>query len=164
MLIFEGELRERLKIPFGPVYTGKIVQAVFGKKVAAVGDYCVRELALAGRKPDIAVFDYVCMRKPIGKETREVIEENYPHPAHAKNPHGTVTDEMESELRIAAGKGEGAIRVDGEEDLASLVLMSLLPDGWALVYGQPEKGMVIVESSEATRKKAASFLASARKA
>jgi uncharacterized protein (UPF0218 family) len=163
MLVFEGQLRERLKIPFGPVYTGEIVHAIFGKKTAACGDYCVRELVEAGKKPDIAVFDYVCMRKPVDAKTRGVLEKNYPEPMLAKNPPGTITREMESALEKAVKEGWGAVQVDGEEDLASLVLMATLPDGWVLVYGQPEKGMVIVEASDRVRENAKAFMAKAKK-
>ena len=81
----------------------------------------------------------------------------------AKNPHGTITREMESALEKAVKEGWGAVQVDGEEDLASLVLMATLPDGWVLVYGQPEKGMVIVEASDRVRENAKAFMAKAKK-
>jgi uncharacterized protein (UPF0218 family) len=163
MLVFDGELRERLKRPFGPVYSGELLKVIAGKKIAAAGDYCIRKLIQAGMKPDIAVFDFVCMRKPVDDETREIIEKNYPNPVTVANAAGTITEEMDAAVGMVLKSGAGAVRVDGEEDLASLVLMALLPDGWVLAYGQPNEGMVLVEASQKIRDNAQALMARAGK-
>ena len=163
MLIFEGELREKLKRPFGPVEESVAKSALIGRKVAAVGDFYIRVLVEKGVKPQIAVFDYICMRKPVDAETRGVIEKNYPMPLHAANPPGTITDELMDSLLKVISAGKGAVKVEGEEDLAALALMSVLPDGWLLVYGQPNEGMVLVETSDRIRANAKAFMEKARK-
>ncbi len=163
MLIFEGRIRDMLKKPFGPVHKTVPAGMLSGRKIAAVGDFCIRRLSEAGVEPDIAVFDFMCMRRPIDEETRKLIEKKYPNPIRVENAAGTITDGLAGILSKAAEEEKAAVRVLGEEDLSSLALMAILPDGWVLAYGQPGEGMVLVEASEKIRGDAKSLMESARK-
>jgi uncharacterized protein (UPF0218 family) len=45
------------------------------------------------------------------------------------------------------------IEVEGEEDLATLACIDLLPKGGTVVYGQPDAGLVIVKIDAAIKKR-----------
>jgi uncharacterized protein (UPF0218 family) len=50
-------------------------------------------------------------------------------------------------------QGPVCIEVDGEEDLASLAAISLAPGGVTVIYGLPNKGVVVVDATTANKKK-----------
>jgi len=50
------------------------------------------------------------------------------------------------------------IEVNGEEDLATLPCIQMLPEGGTVVYGQPEKGLVVVNVDEKIKKKVEDIL------
>ena len=50
------------------------------------------------------------------------------------------------------------IVVEGEEDLATLAAISLANLGAKVIYGMPDKGMVVVDVNQRSKKRANSFL------
>jgi hypothetical protein len=50
------------------------------------------------------------------------------------------------------------VEVDGEEDLLAVVTVLAAPAGSIVVYGQPNKGVVIVTVTETTKANAAKIL------
>ena len=50
------------------------------------------------------------------------------------------------------------VLVDGEEDLAVLPLILILPDSSVILYGQPNEGVVFCEVNPTLRKKAEELL------
>ena len=65
---------------------------------------------------------------------------------HTKNPAGTIKAVAWDALwKAITLKSEVSVIVEGEEDLLVLPLISMLPTGSLIVYGQPDEGMVIVE-------------------
>ena len=43
------------------------------------------------------------------------------------------------------------IEVEGEEDLAALVAIATAPDGAHVIYGLPQRGLMVVEVNDDTR-------------
>jgi uncharacterized protein (UPF0218 family) len=76
----------------------------------------------------------------------------------AKNPPGTITDELAEAIGDLVRNPPGVIFVDGEEDLAVIPLVLAAPAGAAILYGQPGEGVVLRIVDETARQEAASML------
>jgi hypothetical protein len=76
-----------------------------------------------------------------------------------RNEPGTVSRALVAALADAVGRpAPVTVRVDGEEDLATLPALLAAPPGAAVVYGQPDEGMVLVDVDDAARSRARSLL------
>ncbi|XOB41310.1 MAG: DUF359 domain-containing protein [Candidatus Nealsonbacteria bacterium] len=108
------------------------------KKVITVGDYC--SLALPS---DVKIFD--------GKIKREPVENILPFSLECSNPAGVINAEV-WQIVDQAIKEEKNIFVEGEEDLLVIPAVLLSEKGTAIIYGLPDKGIGIIESSEKVKK------------
>ncbi len=160
------ELRRRLKRPHGRVYAGRSAARSLKecKFVVSVGDIATEILLANGVAPAVAIIDFKCRRKSIGKKTRAAIHKFRAKTLKAKNLPGTVSRALYNACRKAFSdrKFPAKIVVDGEEDLAVIPAVIFAPDGAAVYYGQPGKGGVIVEVNGASRKKFKQIYASMR--
>ena len=96
---------------------------------------------------------------------REKREERKETPSGAKvtvrvkNEAGTISEEaVEAIKRAIKDKESVRIEVEGEEDLLGLPAMLYAPDGWYVLYGQPNEGLVAVEVNEKSKALAEKFL------
>jgi len=132
--------RDLLKIPFGTLYRdiSELLPRLEGRTIYAVGDVVTHNLLDAGIIPDIAIIDGYTMRTPCTRspllQARRVT---------AKNPPGTITDELVDAIDEVVRDPPGVIFVDGEEDLAVIPLVLAAPSGAAVLYGQPGEGVVL---------------------
>lgn len=148
-----------LKKPFGAlipdaqVTKEKIISAVKGGRVMAVGDATTERLLAFGIIPDIAVVD--------GKERR--YKRGYPEfdsvVITCKNPAGGISKQAVDALKQAL-KAKPPVRVvvEGEEDLLALPVFAISPDGAVVLYGQPLEGLVVVRITPAKRKQAKNLM------
>lgn len=139
------ELRGELKDPFGPVHTeATALLADAGDPVVAVGDIVTYHLLQADRTPDVAIIDGKTKREAVDERIREGIE-GFDHRVELENPAATLTEAMLRELGAALERPGTTVIVvtEGEEDLAALPAIVAAPDGAAVVYGQPDEGMVL---------------------
>ena len=137
------DLRADLKRPLGPVFTDvdELLDRVDGPLIA-VGDVVTAHLERAGRRPDLAVVDERTERSPVADDVQAAISEP---DATVANPAATVTGALVEAMREGLGRdGPTTLLVDGEEDLAALPAILLVPEGGSVVYGQPGEGMVLV--------------------
>jgi uncharacterized protein (UPF0218 family) len=73
-----------------------------------------------------------------------------------RNPAGVITDELWDAIETVLKhleKGPFCIEVEGEEDLASLAAIYLAPGGVTVIYGLPNKGVVVVKATAAHKQK-----------
>lgn len=158
MLRLPDDLRGAFKDPFGPVFTDAetLLSAAAADAerhgydpgsdapVVAVGDVVTYHLREAGRNPDVAVVDGRTEREAVAEEVREVAVGSG-EARHVENPPATLAADLLRALRDAVESDDPVtIVVDGEEDLATLPAILVVPDGAAVVYGQPGEGMVHV--------------------
>ncbi|MFB6171130.1 MAG: GTP-dependent dephospho-CoA kinase family protein [Haloarculaceae archaeon] len=139
------ELRGELKDPFGPIYTdADALLADAGDPVVAVGDVVTYHLLQADCTPDVAIIDGKTKREAVDERIREGIE-GFDHRVELANPAATLTAAMLRELGAALARAGSTVIVvtEGEEDLAAVPTMVAAPDGTAVVYGQPDEGMVL---------------------
>ncbi len=133
-----------LKKPLGKIIPFEEALARAGRgRIIAVGDEVVYNMLKAGSRPFVAVFDFSTLRKPVAKDIKEKIEENYPDYRKIAKPAGEVSVEMFEVAQELIKRG-GALFVDGEEDLFALPF-ALLAEKEIVLYGQPGLGCVFVE-------------------
>ena len=184
MLRLPDDLRGAFKEPLGPLYTdAEALLADAGDPLIAVGDVVTYHLRRAGRSPDVAVIDGRTERTEVSEEIGRVLDDAAADAEAAASAAGEggadagesadggglidVANEpatLSRELLVALGTALAAspptvLRVDGEEDLATLPAVIAAPDGASVVYGQPGAGMVVVDATDETRAEMRGLLA-----
>ncbi len=157
-------MRLELKSPLGMLLEGapsetikQLRQLIIQYKpplLAVVGDFTSKNIMKACLDPDICVIDHRIMREkvePLDHGKREVFSTH--------NRPGTINIEAWLVLKDAVTlKSKASVIVEGEEDLLVIPLILLAPTGSLIVYGQPRKGMVVVEASEERKAWAEDFI------
>jgi GTP-dependent dephospho-CoA kinase len=135
--------------------------------VAAVGDATTFKLLSFDLIPEISILD--------GKERRSKVEDPYV-PKNGRsfdeqgiatieelkctNPPSTISKDAYTVLKFVIERKRFPVRifVEGEEDLLTLPMVTMSPDGAIVLYGQPLEGIVIIKVTETIRKKAKSLM------
>lgn len=157
----KSEVLAKLKKPLGKTYVDlkKVKRILNGKKIISVGDITTLSLLAIGIKPHLAVFDFAFMRKPLLSPLKAVLLMRYPRPKRETNKKGHLSENL---LKNAEGyiREGGGVLIEGEEDLTALAFILKMKKNDIVVYGQPKKGMVVVEHRERIIKKIEKWLAS----
>ncbi len=128
-------------------------------KIISVGDRVTTSLINMGRPPDVAVIDLKEKRK-VNCSTIHLL--NGYVILTSKNPPGTITldswDAIYLAIHMASIGFRVAIIIEGEEDLLGFPSVILAPDGWLMIYGQPNLGMILVTIDRSTREVAINLL------
>lgn len=144
------KLRTRMKKPIGTLIEGpsnvvmerlkKLIAKERPKAVISVGDRVSEGLSQNKIPTKLSIVDNRIKRRAIQPVTLEMDRTYY-----VKNPPGTITDEAMTLIQKALRDEQRIlIVVDGEEDLLALPSIFYAPKGSYVVYGQPDKGMVVV--------------------
>jgi uncharacterized protein (UPF0218 family) len=147
--------RSSLKKPFGRVFPDirALLPSIRGRTVYAVGDVVTYNLLREGVIPRIAIIDGHTMRAPCTRVPelpfRRIV---------ARNPPGTISDDLVRAIRDAVSHPPALIFVEGEEDLAVLPLVLAAPPGAVILYGQPKEGVVLREVDREAKALAAAFV------
>jgi uncharacterized protein (UPF0218 family) len=109
--------------------------------IISVGDTVSRNLHKHNIIPKISITDNQSMRQRL---------EPHPFPnktiVKTKNPQGTITQEAITAIKTAfKSKDQVEIVVDGEEDLLTLIVVLYAPENSLVLYGQPNRGLVVVK-------------------
>lgn len=156
-------MRIKLKAPFGELIKGSPEQTMAylkeflvkhkPPKLISVGDTVTKNIHESSLPVDVSIIDNKCMRKNL--QPQKISE-----PAvYVKNPQGTITDEAVNAIKQALKNKEPVyVVVDGEEDLLTLVAVSVAPENSLIVYGQPYEGIVLVQASPQKKAQAQDFL------
>jgi uncharacterized protein (UPF0218 family) len=160
VLSLPESLRGELKDPLGSIYTATDeLLADAGRPLIAVGDIVTYHLLEAGSRPTIALVDGKTKREAVADEVNEAIDTgSFDRHVTVRNPAATLTAGLLEALRAAidratAGEGQSTVIevTAGEEDLAALPALAIAPEGAAVVYGQPDEGMVLGAADDETR-------------
>jgi hypothetical protein len=158
MYVLPDELKDKLKEYIGHLVDEKGLLRLLKKEkyVVSVGDRVTYTLLKHGITPVLCIVDYIVERKENSPEMTEKIQSFGKHRIKVKNPPGTITDELWNAIDNALKtlpKDPVCIEVDGEEDLASLAAIYLAPRGVTVIYGLPNKGVVVVKATKAHKQK-----------
>jgi uncharacterized protein (UPF0218 family) len=151
-------LRAELQSPWGPVVgedqLDSLIPALDSEASIAVGDATTANLLRRGFVPRVQVCDSRIMRERV-----QPVAGEYESRIGVRNPAGHITDEAYGAIITAIrSKHRCLVDVDGEEDLLALVAMAEAPEGWFVLYGQPQRGMVVVRVDTATKNRAKNLL------
>lgn len=143
---------QRLKEPFGKLLPGtpdktmsalkSHISGTLPRRVTAVGDVVSRETLAAGITVNLRIVDNISMRRPTAAFNLKV-SKTY----RVKNPAGVIALEAWEAVKQAMKDDEALIVVDGEEDLLALPCIVESPSNSLVLYGQPSKGLVVVDTN-----------------
>ena len=156
-------LDDELKQPFGALHEGpesrpevamrRAIESIseLSPKLIAVGDVTVQTLVDMGVIPDISFIDGMTKRE-VWAEAENLDRELFPHLSTCSNPPGVITADLKLATKVALLNSRPTlIVVNGEEDLAPIIVHLLAPIGCAVIYGQPGKGGVVRITSQETK-------------
>ena len=126
------------------------------KNIVSVGDKVTYTLLKHGITPVLCIVDYKLERKPYSLEMKTIIKKLEATHLQIKNPPGTITDELWDAIKTVFKNLKNnpvCIEVEGEEDLASLAAIYLAPGGVTVIYGLPNRGVVVVKTTSANKQK-----------
>lgn len=163
-LYLNSNVEAMLKSPFGTLVEGRedepeiammnVLKRISGESgpIIAVGDVTVKTMQDLNKPADIAIVDGMTKRE-MWEQASEIDEHQYDNILRCKNPAGSITQELYRcclQAMLKFGYNENRqdaestiIIVEGEEDLAPLILHPLAPLGSIILYGQPGLGVVI---------------------
>ena len=154
---------QRLKEPFGRLLPGtpaktmsalnSIISQTQPGRITAVGDVVSRETLVAGITVNLRILDHISMRRPTAAFNLKV-SRTY----RVKNPAGVITLEAWETIKKAMKDNEALIVVEGEEDLLALPCIVESPNNCLVLYGQPSKGLVVVDTNSKVKDEASLIL------
>jgi uncharacterized protein (UPF0218 family) len=153
----------RLKEPFGRLLPGtpaktmselnSIISETQPRRITAVGDVVSRETLVAGITVNLRILDHISMRRPTAAFNLKA-SKTY----RVKNPPGVITIEAWETIKKAMKDNEALIVVEGEEDLLALPCIIESPSNSLVLYGQPSKGLVVVDTNSKVKDEASLIL------
>jgi hypothetical protein len=156
-------LDSEMKTPAGQLFTGPefepsiAMEKVLSEfphnshRLIAVGDVTVNTLLDLNIVPDIGVVDGRTKRLDL-PEDKKVDKKLFSRVLTCTNGPGMITSEFKKTLKEASALLDGTlVVVDGEEDLAPMILHLCLDIGNVVLYGQPNEGIVVKVTDENTK-------------
>ncbi len=128
--------------------------------IATIGDICTLKIFKEIREPNLCIVDMKTKRNiELKPEQKTIMEEIGTKEVEVMNEAGTISNELWNSIKVAIeGNTNTKIIVKGEEDLAALPVISMARIGAKVIYGMPDKGMVVVDVNQQEKKRANSFL------
>ncbi|RLI88562.1 MAG: DUF359 domain-containing protein [Candidatus Altiarchaeales archaeon] len=150
-------LRKKLKKPLGHLISSIDELEIDSETIICVGDKTSEEVLKRGIKPKICVYDGKIKRR--GIKIPAVIKKFAAKEIEIKNPPGSLTEESFNAVDFALkSESNFKIKVDGEEDLITLVVIDLAPLNSLVLYGQPDEGVVVVPADNKNKIKVRNML------
>lgn len=152
-LSLPDNLRPILAKPFGRVVKNELIlrKDILGSlHIVSVGDEVTRTLNRLGVDVNLTIVDFkINRKKQIGNLNDLGIHKNG-RVVNVDNPAGTINSKLTDAIKAFFDDNtkEKIIIVEGEEDLAVIPVILLAPLGTHVVYGQREKGAVIITVDE----------------
>ncbi len=163
MKVLPESLRDKLKEPMGKLVGEKELIKLLKKEkyIVSIGDKVTYTILKNKIKPIFCVVDYHTRR---GECSEEIIKEikNFGEKVEiVKNPQGTISNRLIDLIKkgfMNLNKGYMRIEVIGEEDLASLPAIFYAPAVVTIIYGLPDKGVLVVRPTKENKEKTKEIL------
>jgi uncharacterized protein (UPF0218 family) len=158
MHVLPDDLKDTLKGHIGELVDEPGLLRLLKKEhsIVTVGDKVTYTVLKHGFTPLLCIVDFILERKAYPEEMKTIIQGYGQTHLKIKNPPGTITDELWNAIQTVYQNLQDqpvCIEVDGEEDLASLAAIYLAPRGVTVIYGLPNRGVVVVKATEAHKQK-----------
>ena len=165
----DSELKEPMGTLFpGPEDTPEVairaaVEAIpaFSPCLIAVGDVTVNALLETGWVPDVGFVDGLTKRTAWDGE---IDMSSFVGHLTCENPAGQLTPDLLEctdlalDFAFSDDGGPVLLEVEGEEDLAPIMIHLLAPLGTVVLYGQPSAGVVLRVTDESTKERCRALL------
>lgn len=121
----------------------------FRKTTVVVGDVTLKKFIDNNWEFNLGVFDGQTKREKLDQG----LELDSKHLQEINNPAGTITPKLFEFLSnwLESSKDKEFLKINGEEDLATVAAILAAPLNTAIYYGQPDQGMVEVFADEKTK-------------
>ena len=128
--------------------------------IATIGDICTLKIFEEIREPNLCIVDMKTKRNiELKPEQKTIMEKIGTKEVEVVNEAGMISNELWNSIKVAIEDNTNTkIIVKGEEDLAALPVISMAKMGAKVIYGMPDKGMVVVDVNQQEKKRANSFL------
>ncbi len=159
MKVLPENLRSHLREPIGKVLDEKGLLEFLSKdlKLVTVGDMVTYSVLKHDYEPVFCVVDYHTRRGKCSEDIVGTIQGYGEKVVNVSNPAGCISSALWDAIKDTYGefdKFDGIrIEVDGEEDLASLVSIFFAPIDVTVIYGLPDKGVLVVEPTSENKDK-----------
>ena len=153
-------MAQELKQTTSQIYTDTPNILFNSKSVATIGDICTVKLIQEEIIPNLMIVDYKTKRNvKLTQKQMSVIESVKCKSVEVDNESGTISQQLYFEIKKAI-KSEitTKIIVNGEEDLATLPVIKHSKIGAKVIYGMPDKGMVVVDVNQQAKERANKLL------
>ena len=128
--------------------------------IATIGDICTLKIFDEIREPELCIIDMKTKRDtPLDIVQKDKMQKIGKRIIHVDNEAGTISNELWGAIdKVINNHINTKIVVNGEEDLATLAVISMVKIGAKVIYGMPDKGMVVVDVNQQEKMRANSFL------
>ena len=147
-------------MPFGKLMDEKAALSAIAdcENLITVGDVVSMTALKNGLKPKLMIYD-LCTERRAMDQLGQMLRSVEGTQVRITNPPGHIMPEMVLGVQKAFKRvGTTKMRVDGEEDLAAPVCAALAPFGTCMIYGMPQKGIVVVKIDEKVREQARTLI------
>jgi len=158
-----NNLRDKLKEPLGFLIDDKEIPTFLNneKYIVSIGDQVTYNILKNNILPIFCIIDYKTKRKPCSNDTIKVLKSFGKKYLTIENPPKCITSDLWNAIENAYIKIEkNALRIEiiGEEDLTALPAIFLAPRDVTIIYGLPNKGVVIVKANNQNKSKVKKIL------
>jgi uncharacterized protein (UPF0218 family) len=155
--------REKLKEPLDRLVNEEELLKILAneKYIVSVGDQVTYTLLKHNIEPVFCIVDFKIKRDHYSSEIKKLISSYGNRKVVVNNPPGCISDDLWNTIETAyknLEKGSLRIEVIGEEDLAALPAIYLAPSYVTIIYGLPDKGVVVVKALEENKRKVKEIL------
>ena len=153
-------MAEELRETDSRIYQTAPESLVDSDYIATIGDICTLKIFDEIREPELCIIDMKTKRDtPLDVTQKDKMEKIGKRRINVDNKAGTISNELWASINEALNTHINTkIVVNGEEDLATLAVISMVKMGAKVIYGMPDKGMVVVDVNQQEKKRANSFL------
>lgn len=163
-VLIDYELTEKLRKEFSQpsneilegkneIVTKRLISRILKeriKNVICIGDEVSYDFLKNGFKPKNVIIDGKVKKQTM--DYKDFILKQYSHNFSVDNPPGIISRKIWKVMKLAF-ETESVILVDGEEDILTYPAVLLAENGSVIIYGQPDKGKVLVRVSEKKKEK-----------
>ena len=150
MRVLPDNLRDFLKQPVGQLVDEKELLELLQNEtyIVSIGDMVTYTLLKNEIEPIFCIVDYKTRRGECSSEMIELIKSFGNKSVIVENPPATISDDLWNVIEMAYENlkiGSLRIEIEGEEDLASLAAIYMAPSDVTIIYGLPDKGVLVIK-------------------
>ena len=158
MRVLPEKLRDLLKTPVGKLVNEKeLLELVKNEKyIISIGDLVTYTLLKHNIEPSFCVVDFKTRRGECSKDVVDLLKSFGKKCIVVQNPSGILSDDLWRVIKHAIDNlkiGSLRIEVEGEEDLASLPAIYFAPSDAIIIYGLPNKGVLVIKPTKEMKQK-----------